>query len=195
MTEEIKNLVSKKHDYFQMLNFNKRSVDNLKMFFENIKNMFRKQINLIPNNNDDKIKNIQNYINLIETELKGNEDEIIENINLNKLIIKDIIPAKRKEKKIIKDEINDKYKGDNHLINTNNSPKIVNKNVKKEVLFPKIPEKRQYLNSVNKQRVKDKEIGIPNKYEYLSSKDKSPPRKNDNLIEKYQINKDQIRLD
>ncbi len=88
-SEEIKSLVNKKHEYFIKINLNKRSLDNvirekdvlLKLYNANIKEDSDEII----------VSKINFWLDLIKSDLEGNQDEIIEKAETdNSKVIKEI---------------------------------------------------------------------------------------------------------
>ena len=167
-------MVSKKHDYHNKINSNKRSIEHLKTFLDTIKSLFTRHRQTV--NEGKSIKDIESYISVLEKELESSEDAMIEQINSSKLTVKELFSARKKDIKKKKIE-------ENRDISSNHGPTSPREREnKKQVLFPKLPELRQNLKSMNKQRLKDNDIGIFNKYEYFNAKVKSPLPKNKNEI-------------
>jgi hypothetical protein len=80
-TDEVKNLVAKKHDYFSKLTNNKKSLQNMKIYLNKVMNLF-KDSKISPKfclkGNELLVKQIEDEINNLLEELRGNEDEILE---------------------------------------------------------------------------------------------------------------------
>jgi hypothetical protein len=167
LTEEIKNLVSKKHDYHNKITGNKRSLENLRTFLENVKTLYNKY-KLINPLDEISSKEVESCFKVLQNELEGNEEEIFNKINSNIVVIRDLFPNRKKERKLRNDE--------QEKFNKDASPEAKAQLSPRGVIFPKIPE-RPRLKSMNKQRGKENEIGIFNKYEYFNTKGKSPIKK------------------
>jgi hypothetical protein len=166
LTEEIKNLISKKHDYYNKLSGNKRSLENLRTFLENVKTLYykHKQMNTL---DEISSKEVESCFEILHNELDGNEEEIFKKINSNILVIRDLFHNRKKDRKL---------RNEQERFNKDASPETKAQLSPKGVIFPKIPE-RPRLKSMNKQRVKENDIGIFNKYEYFNVKGKSPLKK------------------
>jgi len=170
LTNEIKSLVSKKHDYIQKLGNNKKSMDSLRVFLRNIKHLYKSlsdQNKLI--SRDVESSNIEKYITILEAELKENNEEIIEKINKSEVTLKDILNRKRKSREINNEDALDNKKMNRNINLLEKSPQRHNKF--NQDLLPKIENKRKEIKSVKTmKRNNDKDIGgIFNKYEYLNS--------------------------
>ena len=133
----------------------------------NAKSFFNK---LISSNPTEKVycKEVESYFLILQNELEGNEEEIIKRINSNNLIIRDLFPGRKKERKTRIDE-----KGNDF---NNNSPEPKNELSPRGVIFPKIPE-RPRLKSMNSQIVNECENGISNKLESINNKGKTKIKK------------------
>jgi hypothetical protein len=80
-TDEVKNLVAKKHDYFSKLTNNKKSLQNMKVYLNKVTTLF-KDTKTSPKfylkGNELLVKQIEEDINSLIEELRGNEEEILE---------------------------------------------------------------------------------------------------------------------
>ena len=88
-SEEIKSLGNKKHEYFTKINLNKRSLDNV----IREKDVLLKLYNANINEDSDEIivSKINFWLDLIKSDLEGNQDEIIEKAETdNSKVIKEI---------------------------------------------------------------------------------------------------------
>ena len=110
LTEDMKNLVIKKHEYLARLNNNKKSIQNLKQYQQNVTNLYNsmiitnKSISVLPS----EMKMIEENLMKIDKELEGNEERILtENIGLDsplfvkesRMTIDNTIKIKRDEDK------------------------------------------------------------------------------------------------
>jgi hypothetical protein len=151
-TDEIKSLVVKKHDYFERLNKNKKSLKNLRDILNKVENSYNDLIGKIPkserNNTEGLISMINDLLKSLKEDLCVDEKDFLE-----KMKFKDLghLPAGVNEKKTHRASTLPKIKKQEPLVlptvrNTKQSPKRIGLNSNK---------------------------GIFNKYEYLVSKDKT----------------------
>ena len=179
-TEEIKNLVAKKHEYFNKICNDKKSVLNLQNYLTKIIKTFTETINKAKYNKTDKnneamLKIIEENINFLKEQMIGNDDEILERANTANLqnypgnnIITPITNILNNNNFLIKGakSVSSKVQASRSKSPTNKYilPAIVphratniEDNEKELAHFPSTSPKRIYK-------------GIFNKYEYLHSK-------------------------
>lgn len=75
-TEEVKNLVAKKHQYYNKMLAFKKSISNVKSYFSRVVKYFNEVLTSGRYNANP--RPIQENIELLEQELQGTEDEIID---------------------------------------------------------------------------------------------------------------------
>lgn len=83
-TEEVKNLVAKKHEYFSKLNNNKKSLSNMKVYLQRVSKMFKDVLSNPKFNNksnESSIRQVEQDLGWISEELKGTDDEILDKIH------------------------------------------------------------------------------------------------------------------
>jgi hypothetical protein len=83
-TEEVKNLVAKKHEYFSKLNNNKKSLSNMKVYLQRVNKMFRDVLSNPKYNNksnENIIRQVEQDLGWLSEELKGTDEEILEKIH------------------------------------------------------------------------------------------------------------------
>lgn len=188
MTEEIKNLVGKKHDYYQKLNNNKRALENIhsyldktKVYFETTKIKLKDKEKINEIESETNIKTIIDLFFIIDNELAGNDEEVLEKINKNILTIKESFGLKieKVKKKSISPKIikNEKRKLKVFSVEDSLAQEKINKN---KYILPEIKTVNyKNINSANdnsksmKNPLK-KDVGVFNKYEYLSKRQSSP---------------------
>lgn len=151
-TDEIKSLVVKKHEYFEKLNKNKKSLKNLKDILIKVEKNYLDMLIKIPKS--DRSGN-ESLINIINDLLKSLKDDLLveEKDFLEKMQIKDLahLPTGINDKKAYRVSI----------------PKIQNA---QPIILPTLKTKQSPIRVVS---LTANNKGIFNKYEYLASKDKT----------------------
>lgn len=149
---EVKNLIAKKHEYFNKINGNKKSLTNMKNYLVKIIKIYNEMISSNKINKADPIiKTIEETIDSLQRELSGSEEEIIERIN--NWDMTEMIQEKnsvQSYRKILRNPTNSSP-GRNGLPDINKYNKNRNMNASQSPTNYK---------------------GVFNKYEYLSSKEK-----------------------
>jgi hypothetical protein len=154
-TEEVKNLVAKKHEYFSKLNNNKKSLSNMKVYLQRVSKLF-KDVQGNPKyikGNESSMRQIEQEIFSINEELKGSDDEILEKVNYPAQVGLNMYRASNL---LLKRGIKNSNLGNMIPILSKSPPPSKNNNS----YLPKISTSPKYK-------------GIFNKYEYLN-KEKSP---------------------
>ena len=190
-TDEIKNLMSKKHEYFNKFCNNKKSIDNLKNFLSTISYNYDQIINTKNNIKsadtlilmqliDDNLNSIKKEINIPEVELfqKINNIQIsISNTDNNSNILYE---AKLLKNSSLKKNFDSKNITKNFKLQKRNAsnPNLL-KNNENKIFYPNSPEFEltkilpSLINKTNKEQNLSLHKGIFNKYEYLINKNKS----------------------
>jgi hypothetical protein len=183
LTEEIKNLVGKKHDYFQKLIQNRRGLENLRVYLEKTKDSFDNQKLWL--REKDRLRNkdiaaaiisITDDLHVIDSELVGEDEEVIDKINRDILFINESMgirkPIVKKKKKSASPE--PKSTKQRKLKEFSVEDSIAKEKEKKaNGLLPKIQPK-VYINKEKKGDSIKKDVGMFNNYEYLAHRENSP---------------------
>lgn len=168
-TEEVKNLVAKKHEYFNKLNKNKKSMVNLRSYLARISKTFKEVLfnpkyNTNGKQSETLIKGIEEELSRINEEMKGSDEEILErvcvmpsytskNTNANSILLRA------------------------QMSKRNNLPSVTNKSKSPKALksfLPAIsnPFDRKSPTHYSSQSPKKEYKGIFNKYEYFTTKER-----------------------
>ncbi len=102
--DDVKSFSSQKHDYHTKLNMNKRSLDNLIKEKEVLKKLYN--INIKEDSDKNLVSKINYWLNLINEDLEGKQDEIFERVEKDKSkIVNEIDRRKSNKLKIIKNPL------------------------------------------------------------------------------------------
>jgi hypothetical protein len=157
-TDEIKNQVAKKHEYFSKLNKNKKSITNMKTLLTRTIKYYNDLPNPIKQDKSNLlvVKAIEETINSLNKELGSTEEEIIDKINNNNSPYSNLMDY----------NVNNENKKLNYKIITNNrSPKNTN-----AFILPKIvTNNKSYNNIMSKRSISpNKHINSSNKGIYTN---------------------------
>ena len=190
LTDEIKNLVGKKHDYASKTNLNKRSIQNMKSYLENTdKNLndyvtSLKSLNRLDTATESNIKSLETTISFMKVDLSGKEEDILEKMVKDELeyfgaIGKDRGSSPQQQNKSKKIYYQNPNKGGgfgSYGTKNNYYSKSPNNSSNNQTQLPMIKDKnasiyeeKNFSSSMNMK--KNKKISILKKFEYLNAKD------------------------
>ena len=102
--DDVKSFSSQKHDYYTKLNMNKRSLDNLIKEKDVLKKLYNK--NIKEDSDKNLVSQINYWLNLINQDLEGKQDEIFERVEKNKSkTVNEIDKRKSNKLKIVKNPL------------------------------------------------------------------------------------------
>jgi len=159
--DDVKSFSSKKHDYHTKLNMNKRSLDNLIKEKDVLKKLYN--INIKEDSDKNLVSKINYWLNLINQDLEGKQDEIFERIEKDKSkTVNEIDKRKSNKLKIVKNPL---YLP---ILTERSSKEIISRNP----ITINVNKSANFSNKTKKYK------GIFNKYSLL--KDNNNPNYNNN---------------
>jgi hypothetical protein len=162
-TEEVKKLVAKKHEYFGKLTSNKKSIINLKIYLGRVNKHFMDIMSNPKYKNEITGKSIETEINKIFEELSGTEEEILERINGMSV---QGISGGQNNNILLKAQ----FKKNTHLT----TRKILeNKKSQSPSHLPEINNNKKLKSKIRISSNSPGYRGIFNKYEYLSTRERT----------------------